>query len=298
MTSNEEDLDLEEQVPDEQAVTPEEDTPQEEIEPASKSAPVKPRMVSYEEAQRMAQKRIDKITYERNIERDARARAEQERDEARTILNERSQQHQKANVEALKRERETIRQQLKAAYDTTDYEAVTALQDRLADVAAEMRFADRSEPERPRESAPKKDAPQQSQQEPQQSQQLHPDTQEWLSRNAWVNDKRNRSVYAAAYAITQDLAEEGYDIGPDLYAELDRRLEQDVPRIKQLRNGARTAPAKSGSPVGAPSRGADGAAAGNKANGLTKDDLVSMRKFGMDPMNPSHRKQWLQSRGD
>lgn len=128
-----------------------------------------------------------------------------------------------------------LRQEFDQAFDAGDRDKIFDVQQRMAELAAEKKQA-----EREKRNIPTKAAPQQSGQvAPQQTQQTQqptptnkpapPAAQEWAVRNKdWFNV--DRVMTAAAFAIDQQMVADGFDPGdPDYFEELDKRVRQTFP---------------------------------------------------------------------
>jgi hypothetical protein len=124
-------------------------------------------------------------------------------------------------------------------------------------------------------------------------------TKQWLKANPWFMKGADPTAAKFARELDAALQEEGYTPDdPAMYSELDKRLRAVVPRVAKL---AKESPTSSKLPPKARVAGssADGQRTGtpgssaNPKRVLTHSDLDSMRKFNMDPRNPSHRKAWL-----
>lgn len=126
-------------------------------------------------------------------------------------------------------------------------------------------------------------------------------TKQWLKDNPWFMQGADPTAAKFARELDAALQEEGYTPDdPAMYSELDKRLRAVVPRVAKLVvKEPPTVPAKlppkarvAGSSADGQRTGTPGTAA-KPARVLTHSDLDSMRKFNMDPRNPSHRKAWL-----
>lgn len=112
-------------------------------------------------------------------------------------------------------------------------------------------------------------------------------TMDWMDRNKWFSDPKFSVAAAAAKAISTQL-DLGEGISPDdpkHYLELDRRLHQEIPTLRQRLRIA--APRKENRPalgttVASAKRPPERAASSNRVV-LNKADLANMRSFGMDP---------------
>lgn len=116
--------------------------------------------------------------------------------------------------------------------------------------------------------------------------------QAWVSRNKWFNDRRYLAESAAARAIDEGMAAEGFDKNtPEYYAELDTRLAKRFPTL------VKKPPAAGGArgPAPAVHAGGGGGGGGNASGGkmrLGPAEFAKMRKFNLDPRNPAHCRQY------
>ena len=114
-------------------------------------------------------------------------------------------------------------------------------------------------------------------------------TKQWLKANPWF--LKNSDPRAVEFARTLDAAlqEEGYSPEePGMYAELDKRLQVLVPRLAKA---VKTPPKPRVAGSSTDGQRADSSAKPSRR--LTSEDLGKMRRYGMNPDNPEHRKAWL-----
>jgi hypothetical protein len=114
-------------------------------------------------------------------------------------------------------------------------------------------------------------------------------TKQWLRANPWF--LKNSDPRAVEFARTLDAAlqEEGYSPEePGMYAELDKRLQVLVPRLAK----AVKSPPKP-RVAGSSTDGQRADSSSKPSRKLTAEDLGKMRRYGMDPNKPEHRKAWL-----
>jgi len=172
-----------------------------------------------------------------------------------------------------------------AAGELTEY---NKLNDELTDVKIELRERARM---RNRQPEPEKedDAVQTNK-----ASNIAAPAQAWIDENTdWIGKDQKKTATAAR--LERQLFSEGYSAeDPQTYEELDRRLsaleggneteyeEEEEP--PQQRLGA-----TSGVPRDTGSRQNR-----NRSGKLNSDDLRAMRRSGMNPDNPEHRKAWLQ----
>jgi hypothetical protein len=114
-------------------------------------------------------------------------------------------------------------------------------------------------------------------------------TKQWLRANPWF--LKNSDPRAVEFARTLDAAlqEEGYSPEePGMYAELDKRLQVLVPRLAKA---VKTPPKPR--VAGSSTDGQRADSSSKPSRKLTAEDLGKMRRYGMDPNKPEHRKAWL-----
>lgn len=114
-------------------------------------------------------------------------------------------------------------------------------------------------------------------------------TKQWLKANPWF--LKNSDPRAVEFARTLDAAlqEEGYSPEePGMYAELDKRLQVLVPRLAKA---VKTPPKPRVAGSSTDGQRADSSAKPSRR--LTSEDLGKMRRYGMNPDKPEHRKAWL-----
>ena len=176
-----------------------------------------------------------------------------------------------------------LRQEFDRAFDAGDRDKIFDVQQRMAELAAEKKQA-----EREKRSIPTKAAPQQSgsaapHQVPTTPQPTHTPTKapppaatEWASRNKdWFNV--DRVMTAAAFAIDQQMVSEGFDPSdPDYFEELDKRVRQTFPgKFAEAPRQARTSPVIQNKASAAPT--------GNKVKVvITSEDRRMAEHLGLD----------------
>lgn len=114
-------------------------------------------------------------------------------------------------------------------------------------------------------------------------------TKQWLRANPWF--LKNSDPRAVEFARTLDAAlqEEGYSPDePGMYAELDKRLQVLVPRLAKA---VKTPPKPR--VAGSSTDGQRADSTTKPSRKLTSEDLGKMRRYGMNPDKPEHRKAWL-----
>lgn len=134
-----------------------------------------------------------------------------------------------SNIKALRRE-------FDQAFDSGDRDKIFEIQQRMAELAAEKKQAEREKRAIPPKAAPQSQSGQAAppQTQPTASptptrQTAPPAAQEWASRNKdWFNV--DKAMTAAAFAIDQQMVAEGFvPSDPDYFEELDTRIRQTFP---------------------------------------------------------------------
>ena len=118
--------------------------------------------------------------------------------------------------------------------------------------------------------------------------------QSWLDDNAdWLKDDKEKA--ARAQMIEAELKSRGYSVqDPKTYEELNRRLDNDGMLFDEEIAEDRRPPADA-TPVNVPGSHVPNTAEG-RGKRLSRDDLVTMRQYGLNPKNPAHRAEWLSSK--
>ncbi len=250
---------------------------------------------------RRVNKRIDKLTYERNIEREARAKEREEflaaqakfqaeQDDLKAKLEE-LLQHRQKEVEVqtdqqLEQRKKELLQRKRDALEIGEYDEAANLDDELMDIkiqqrekkarVAEDKPAVKTQPESVRQA--NQEVPEAPKPEPVAN---IPQAQlDWAKNNQWIYDNTNQKsrIEKAQKVFDRMLLDEGFDIeDPDTFVELDRRLKRETPP-----------------PVGGVNRGE--VVEPDKKTGFTQADRKKMIDWGLDPNDPAQRKEWLKNR--
>lgn len=245
-----------------------------------------------EDYSKKVRKRIGKAIYERNVareelqaERAARLRLQQELEQAK------GGKRADDDGDDLASRRADLKRQIAEALGDGDIEKGVDLQEQLAEVIAEQRE---------RQRAPKAPSGKEAQRPKQ-----HPSAVAWVERNPWVNQKGNAGYAERALDVQRELLDEGYSFSDQFWEELDRRLDAAYPTVKLLRTDnyynrdakgddePKDEPRRRNTPPLAASPRIDEGRHTPRAGKLTDQDVRSMKKYGLDPKNPEHRKSWL-----
>lgn len=254
------------------------------------------------------QKRIDKLVKEkRELENAVRQmQSKVETIEAKHTAREFSDFQQQVNYSEyqVKSQYEAARGEYKKAVEEGDIDAQLTAQDKMLELRDQLTEKRRLS-ELAKEQAEKfQQATPQPKPEQQTAQQIPdnlPDgTQRWLKQNRWYVDGSDLKAAAYARQLDADLQEEGFSPDdPAMYVELDRRLHTAVPRL------AKKSPVDPKPVVSPPRQAPKSKVVGSSADGqssvqpktpsrkLTSGDLETMRKYGFDPHNSTHRKAWI-----
>lgn len=209
-------------------------------------------------------KRIDKLVYERNIEREENAKLKQRLEELEGRFNESHQSQQQDDIAS--RLAEMKRRKLNLM-EEADYEEVLKIDEEILDLKLQQReAASRSNQQQSVQQPGKAQIPEAPEPAP-----LPEAQQGWLNANDWYikNMKSAKAKYANDTYL--ELIDEGYDASdPELYQELDNR-------IGNKRNKREQAP---------PTSGVDrGSVSGRKRGDvtLTADDIRQLEDLGLNP---------------
>lgn len=216
------------------------------------------------------------------------AQAEAEAREAREALeryrNQQESDRRKAEQEAIGRldsEISSIEEQLEEAIEHGDTKKQVRLTSQLTDLkakklSAELRFTADPEPQQAKAKGSS-----------------NPKIAAWMNKNRWYNQPGKERFTRITNRIDRDIANEGYDPTSDEYwAELDLRLKREAPELfeKPSRGGDRVAPVGDGGGDRTRRATADGRVR------LERADFKVMRKFGLDPNNPRHVKEFARNK--
>ena len=127
-----------------------------------------------------------------------------------------------------------LRSEFDAAFDAGDRAKIFEVQQRMAELAAEKKQAEREKRAVPTKAARSSDTtgqapPPPTNTETQPVQKPNPAAVEWAARNAeWFN--KDRVMTAAAFAIDQAMVADGFQPSdPDYFEELDKRIRSEFP---------------------------------------------------------------------
>ena len=128
---------------------------------------------------------------------------------------------------------------------------------------------------------------------------IRPITAEWMGRNKWFGDAKYSVATAATIAVDAQMAKDGWNPDdPKFYIELDRRLNQELPNLRQRLRAEQPRQQNRPGPgtIVSPSKPAPARAASPNRVTLDKADIQTMRSFGMDPTNKVHLQQFARSK--
>jgi len=184
--------------------------------------------------------------------------------------------------------------ELRAARENGNYDDELKLQgelDQLRFQQNQVREAKRGIESRPAPKAPEQTAAPQQTEQPKPAPQINAVAQKWLAKNqTWFNNPKFAAHKQFALAVDAQLTAEGYDqMSEDYFAELDRRVDDAFPTLRK--KPAATKPAT-------PVAGVAPAAVGAKKNTvrLTSADLAQMARFGLDPKNKEHLREFARQK--
>lgn len=250
------------------------------------------------------QKRIQReIRIRRKAEEAANVAVEQRRQvlEEKTRVESEAEQLRVANVgmqrnyadvliHAFGKEMDIKQRDLKAARDNSDFDAEQKIQTELDDLRfkqnqiKDMRSRIPDEPERP---AAQPQAQAQAQAQPQRPP-VNPRATKWLTDNlSWFNHARFKPHRSFALSVDAELVAEGYDQkSEEYYKELDKRIDEAFPTLRRKKNTSSTTARTAGVSEAPMSKNRGGKVV------LRQSDLETMRKFGLDPTNKQHLREF------
>lgn len=110
---------------------------------------------------------------------------------------------------------------------------------------------------------------------------------DWVKKNAWIKESKYAPQREYIKTLDTILLQEGYDPNTEVYyTELEKRLYNAFPSLKKKKGQKPT----KNSPVAPSTNNVGGTVknVGSKRIVLTRADMETMRKFGLDPANREH----------
>ena len=236
--------------------------------------------------------RIKELTHARHDERRAKEALQREREELERLaqhlvdennklkqyVNNGSQQYVSLAQQAAEGRLEKARQELKAAQEAFDTEAIAKAQESLAEAVWEAKEAKNIRPTALQETR----IPVQPAQAPQQSVQPDEKSLRWQARNQWFGSNGFEEVTSYALGLHQKLVNSGVDPRSDEYFEqIDARVKSKFPEVfggsdeRSRPNEGSKRPAA----VVAPATRSSGA----KKVQLTPRQIALAKKYGLTP---------------
>lgn len=255
----------------------------------------------------MREKRLrDTIIQEREQIRSAAIQvatlAKQREDEV-TALKRQNASLQKQFAETLdyayERDISITASEIRRAKEDGNYDTELKLQgdlDKLRFQQNQLRQVKATLPE-PEAAAPAPQAPQRSDQAPQQQAEPQqrgappaPLAVKWINNNkAWFLNPKFKAHHSFVRTIDSEIVAEGYDPqSPEYYKELDRRVDEAFPALRKK-------PKTVASPVGAVGT-APASNSSSRTIKLGRSDLENMRRYGLDPTNKEHLREYARSK--
>jgi hypothetical protein len=220
-------------------------------------------------------------------------------------IDERSNEHAEASHN---QQMAQLREQYRKANDEGDNEALLDIQDKMLDLKMERRLNQQRAGAGQTDQA-REEPPEAQNGAPQQGQGIPPATQRWLRANTWFMNGTNPEAIQTASIIEARLLQQNYDPQSDeFYKVMDNQLHRFHPELAEGGqtghvSGAGEGKKQGGAPAanesGGPTNGvANGGARRGKANRvtLTHKDLANMRRFGLDPDDPEHIKNYAREK--
>jgi len=258
-----------------------------EVEPETPKETPKEEDDDKESYSRRVQKRLDKLVYERNVEREARAKDAEELAAFRTEQAElkaqieelrqyRKKEAEDQSIQELESKRKALLQRKKEALEINEYDEVVEIDDELM----ELKIQSRQQKPEPvvQKQTPPPTPPATPEQEPAPVANTPQAQQNWETNNAWIFDVNQKPRLEKANKIFRELLDDGYDLDdPDTYVQLDKKLKRETPP-----------------PAGAPDRGQ--VVGSNSKTAFTAEDKKRMAAWGLDPNDPRQRQEWIKNR--
>jgi len=208
------------------------------------------------------QKRINKLTAKQREEERRRQAVEAENQALRQRLEKLEQGADQQQINQFKNEYDRVKSDLTEATEEGDTQKQVQLTERMADMRAAARVAEQ------RQFQPQ---PQPQPQPQQQEEQPPQEAMRWWNDNRWFNGPDHARESGIARQIDQGLDAEGWDKEtPEYYAELDNRLQKQIPELYST-------PKKSKPPI-APTAGTSG----SKGSGQPKDGRLRFTREQLD----------------
>ncbi len=228
------------------------------------------------------QKRLDKLVYERNVERELRAKEAEDfkteqaafRAEIEELKKHRQQEVETQSKQEHDEKLKELYQRRKDAFEIGDYDDVNSIDDELMEIKLQGR---KQKPE-PVAAQTQAEPARRPVREPEPAANMSQAQQAWEQSNPWIYDANQKSRLDKTNKIFQELLDNGYYADdPDTFAQLDKKLRRETP------------PA-----AGAPDRGQ--VVGTNQKTSFTPEDKKKMVAWGLDPDNAAHRKEWIKNR--
>lgn len=216
------------------------------------------------------------------------AEIERDREEARRELEESRKSAAEARSKRIDDDLLATRAALKAAIEDGDTDKQVELQDKLADLHAEKRAVPKAAAQPERRAEP--DAP------PRVNPQT-PAAQAWVNGKAWINSQAHQQANRDLLRMAQTVSDLGFDPNqPAYYEELERHMKRMHPTL--FKSAAATPPKRQPGKqaVGRVSRDDPPRATPSKTVKLAPSDLANMRRFGLDPENKEHLREYARGK--
>lgn len=112
----------------------------------------------------------------------------------------------------------------------------------------------------------------------------------WINNNkAWFLNPKFKAHHNFVRTVDSEIVAEGYDPqSPEYYKELDRRVDEAFPALRKKAKPA-------ASPVGAVGT-APASNSSSRTIKLGRSDLENMRRYGLDPTNKEHLREYARSK--
>ena len=240
---------------------------------------------------RRVQKRLDKLVYERNVEREERQKEKAEREritqelkaEIEELKRSRQKEEEERSNQSIDQRRQELIQRKKDALEIDDHDEIILIDDELMELKLKARLQAEKAPE-PKQQ-PTTVRQEQAPPPPVQEAQPAPNVPEipeaqrvWEQNNPWLFDANQKSRLEKANTLFHSLIQDGYEADdPDTFVQLDKLLKRESPPP--------TAPPDRGNVVGK-----------DKSTAFTQEDRKKMLAWNLDPNDARQRAAWIKNR--
>jgi hypothetical protein len=227
------------------------------------------------------EKRVNKLVYERNTEREKRAELEKRLSEVEGRIKKEETDKTDSDYSAKLAELKAQYKKHLSIDDDENYDIEKAVE--INDQILELKLQEREE----KSKRSKQEPEQHKDKSPLQSEALD----DWQQRNGWVFfHEKNKEKIEKTNTIYSKLIEEGYDIeDSDTFAELDKRLGNENKQSDKK-------PDRQKQPVVSGVDRGEGSSKSNENSTFTVADKEKMKSWGLNPNDSDARAEYLKNK--